>query len=173
MGGKIHTYRVAVEWIGNRGNGTSGIARYGRDHTISAGAKPPIAGSSDPAFLGDRDRWNPEDLLLASISACHKLWYLGLCANAGVVVTSYHDEAEATMLEEANGAGRFLNATLRPRITIQRAGDVNEATRLHHAAHEYCFIANSVNFPIVCEPDIRVESDAADPIAVTAAAPPS
>jgi organic hydroperoxide reductase OsmC/OhrA len=151
---KNHTYRVAVEWIGNRGHGTPGHAGYGRDHTISAGAKPPIAGSSDPAFRGDPGRWNPEELLLASISACHKLWYLGLCAKAGISVVSYRDEAEATMVEEPNGAGRFVSATLRPRITIRAGADMDEATRLHHEAHAYCFIANSVNFPIACEPNI-------------------
>jgi organic hydroperoxide reductase OsmC/OhrA len=152
--GKNHTYRVAVEWIGNRGHGTAGHSGYGRDHTISAGAKPPIAGSSDPAFRGDPGRWNPEELLLASISACHKLWYLGLCAKVGISVVSYRDDAEATMVEEPNGAGRFVSATLRPRITIQAGADVVEAARLHHEAHTYCFIANSVNFPIACEPNI-------------------
>jgi organic hydroperoxide reductase OsmC/OhrA len=154
MAGRQHIYRVIVEWTGNRGSGTSNGAGYGRDHTISAGAKPPIAGSSDPAFRGDPARWNPEDLLLASISACHKLWYLGLCAEAGICVLSYRDEAAATMTEDPNGAGRFVSATLRPTITIQVGGDIAQAIRLHQAAHESCFIANSVNFPITCEPTI-------------------
>jgi organic hydroperoxide reductase OsmC/OhrA len=149
-----HTYRVTVEWTGNRGLGTPDYTAYGRDHVISAGTKPPIAGSSDPAFRGDPARWNPEDLLLASIAACHKLWYLGLCAKAGISVLSYRDEAEATMLEDPNGAGRFTKAILRPRITIEAGGDLVEAARLHHDAHEYCFIANSVNFPVTCEPTI-------------------
>jgi organic hydroperoxide reductase OsmC/OhrA len=156
MAGKRHTYRVTVEWTGNRGLGTAGHAAYGRDHTIFAGAKPPIAGSSDPAFRGDPARWNPEDLLLASISACHKLWYLGLCAKAGISVLAYRDDAEATMVEDSNGSGRFVRAVLRPRITIQAGGDVGTARQLHHDAHEYCFIANSVNFPVTCEPTIDV-----------------
>jgi organic hydroperoxide reductase OsmC/OhrA len=162
MTGKRHSYCVTVEWIGNRGPGTLNHAGYGRDHTISAGAKPPIAGSSDPAFRGDPARWNPEDLLLASISACHKLWYLGLCAKAGISVLSYRDEAEATMLEDAGledagGAGRFVSATLRPTITIRAGGDITAARRLHLDAHEHCFIANSVNFPITCDPVIMIE----------------
>lgn len=152
MAGKRHSYRVTVEWTGNRGLGTPNHAGYSRDHTIAAGAKPPIAGSSDPAFRGDAARWNPEDLLLASLSACHKLWYLGLCAGAGISVVSYRDEAEATMVEEPNGAGRFVSAVLRPRIAIQAGGDIAVATRLHHDAHEHCFIANSVNFAVTCEP---------------------
>jgi organic hydroperoxide reductase OsmC/OhrA len=154
MTGKPHTYRVTVEWTGNRGLGTPNRSGYGRDHTIAAGAKPPIAGSSDPAFRGDPARWNPEELLLASISACHKLWYLDLCARAGISVLSYRDEASATMVEDANGAGRFVNAVLCPRITIQAGGDMAVAIRLHRDAHEYCFIANSVNFPVTCEPII-------------------
>jgi organic hydroperoxide reductase OsmC/OhrA len=157
LAGRQHIYRVNVEWTGNRGLGTSNHAGYSRDHIISAGAKPPIAGSSDPAFRGDPARWNPEDLLLASISACHKLWYLGLCAKAGISVLSYRDEAEATMAEDSNGAGRFISAVLRPSIVIQAGGDVAEANRLHRDAHEYCFIANSVNFPITCEPAIVTE----------------
>jgi len=154
MADRQHSYCVTVEWTGNRGLGTPSLAGYGRDHTISAGAKPPIAGSSDPAFRGDPARWNPEDLLLASISACHKLWYLGLCAEAGISVLSYRDGAEATMAEDRGGAGRFVSATLRPRITIKAGGDIAQAIRLHHDAHRYCFIANSVNFPITCEPTI-------------------
>jgi organic hydroperoxide reductase OsmC/OhrA len=156
MAGKQHSYRVTIEWTGNRGLGTQDAAGYSRDHTISAGAKPAIAGSSDPAFRGNAARWNPEDLLLASIAACHKLWYLGLCARAGISVLGYRDEAEAIMVEEPNGAGRFAGAVLNPRVTIRAGGDVATATRLHRDAHEYCFIANSVNFPITCEPTISV-----------------
>jgi organic hydroperoxide reductase OsmC/OhrA len=154
MAGKQHTYRVTVEWTGNLGRGTASYTGYGRDHTISAGAKPPITGSSDPAFRGDPARWNPEDLLVAAISACHKLWYLHLCATSGISVVSYRDEAEATMVEDANGAGRFVSAVLRPRIVIRTDDDIEKAARLHHEAHEHCFIANSVNFPITCEPVI-------------------
>jgi len=159
MADKRHTYRVTVEWTGNRGPGAANHAGYSRDHTIAAGAKPPIAGSSDPAFRGDAARWNPEDLLLASLSACHKLWYLGLCAGAGISVVSYRDEAEATMVEERNGAGRFVNAVLRPRITIRAGGDLATAIRLHHDAHAYCFIANSVNFAVTCEPIVTFSAD--------------
>ncbi len=154
MTGIRHIYRVTVEWTGNHGQGTPTPAGYSRDHIISEGAKPPIAGSSDPAFRGDPARWNPEDLLLASVAACHKLWYLGLCAAAGISVLSYRDDAEATMIEEPNGAGRFIAAVLRPVITIQDGGDIAKATRLHHDAHDYCFIARSVNFPVTCEPTI-------------------
>jgi organic hydroperoxide reductase OsmC/OhrA len=152
VAGKRHTYRVTVDWTGNRGLGTTSYSGYGRDHTIGADGKPTIAGSSDPAFRGDQGRWNPEDLLVASISACHKLWYLHLCATSGISVVSYRDEAEGTMLEEPNGAGRFVSAVLRPKIVIRSGDDIQKASRLHREAHEYCFIANSVNFPVILEP---------------------
>ncbi|MCW3474896.1 OsmC family protein [Rhodovastum sp. RN2-1] len=153
MAEKQHVYRVSVEWLGNRGVGTVDYASYGRDHLITAPGKPEIAGSSDPAFRGNPQRWNPEDLLLASISACHKLWYLSLCARAGVCVLTYLDDAEGTMIE-APGAGRFVRAVLRPQITIRAGDDIELAMRLHREAHANCFIANSVNFPIECEPQI-------------------
>jgi organic hydroperoxide reductase OsmC/OhrA len=149
-----HRYQVSVQWTGNRGSGTSGYRDYGRDHTISATGKPDISGSSDPAFLGDATRWNPEELLVASASACHKLWYLHLCADAGIAVIAYHDHAEGTMIDSAQ-PGRFTQIVLRPHVTI-RAGDDRElAIRLHHTAHEKCYIANSVNFPILCEPTVE------------------
>src|SRR5271163_1227662 len=112
---KTHRYTVTVKWTGNTGTGTSGYRNYGRQHEISAGAaKPLIAGSSDPAFRGDPARWNPEELLVASLSACHKLWYLHVCTVAGLNVLTYQDAAEGTMIEEATGAGRFTQAILRP-----------------------------------------------------------
>jgi organic hydroperoxide reductase OsmC/OhrA len=149
-----HKYKVSVQWTGNRGSGTTGYREYGRDHTIRATGKPDIPGSSDPAFLGDAARWNPEDLLVASASACHKLWYLHLCSDAGIAVMAYHDNAEGTMTESGQ-QGCFTQIVLRPHVTI-RAGDDRElAIRLHHAAHEKCYIANSVNFPILCEPTVE------------------
>lgn len=148
-----HKYNVSVEWIGNRGTGTSGYRAYGRDHVITAGTKPAIPGSSDPAFQGDAARWNPEDLLVASASACHKLWYLHLCADAGIIVTRYVDDAEGTMTDGPKG--HFTQITLRPRVQIMPGGDLARASQLHHTAHERCYTANSVNFPITCEPVIE------------------
>ena len=151
-----HKYRVSVQWTGNRGSGTSGYRDYGRDHVITAGSKPAIPGSSDAAFLGDASRWNPEDLLLASACACHKLWYLHLCADAGIVVLDYRDNAEGTMLDTPQ-QGRFSQIVLRPHVVIRAGGDVEQAAHLHHVAHEKCYIANSVNFPILCEPVIETD----------------
>ncbi|WP_420014293.1 OsmC family protein [Teichococcus deserti] len=139
---------MAVRWTGNLGEGTATHRGYSRSHLISAEGKPDVPGSSDPSFRGDPSRWNPEELLLAAVAACHKLWYLGLCASAGVVVTAYEDAAEGEMLEEADGAGQFTGITLRPRVTLAPGSDIAKAEALHDAAHAKCFIARSVNFPI-------------------------
>jgi organic hydroperoxide reductase OsmC/OhrA len=149
-----HKYRVSVQWIGNQGTGTSGYREYGRNHVIHTQGKPDILGSADPAFRGDAARWNPEDLLVASTSACHKLWYLHLCAVAGVHVLAYEDEAQGTMVDSPEG-GRFTEIVLHPRVTIRAEDDAALAERLHHDAHAQCYIANSVNFPIRCEPVIE------------------
>ncbi|HUJ33360.1 MAG TPA: OsmC family protein [Candidatus Acidoferrum sp.] len=154
---KVHRYAVTVEWTGNTGAGTSGYKSYERRHEITAGdGKPPISGSSDPVFRGDPGRWNPEELLVASLAACHKLWYLHLCAMAGVVVVAYVDHAEGEMEETADGGGHFLRVVLRPQVTLATSSDPVKARELHYAAHAKCFIANSVNFPIEHEPVIRM-----------------
>ena len=153
MSGKEHHYPVTIIWTGNQGTGTSAYRAYSRDHVIHAGDKPEIAGSSDPSFRGDPGRWNPEELLVASLSACHKLWYLGLCAGAGIVVTGYEDRAEGWMVEEAGGAGQFTRVLLHPRVTLAPGSDLEKAAHLHHTAHEMCFIARSVNFPVEAQPE--------------------
>ena len=152
---KHHKYEITVRWTGNLGTGTTGYKDYGRNHEISAPGKPLIPGSSDPAFRGDAARYNPEDLMVASLSSCHMLWYLHLCAVNKIVVLDYEDHAQGTMEEAADGGGRFLEVTLRPQITIAAGSDLESAKRLHHDAHAKCYIANSANFPVGCEPVIR------------------
>jgi len=150
-----HHYAVSVEWLGNRGTGTSGYRDYGREHVISAVGKPAIEGSSDRTFHGDAARWNPEELLLAALSQCHLLSYLHVAASHGIVVVEYTDAATGTMEQTANGGGHFTSATLRPRVTIS-AGSVELARSLHAEASEKCFIAASVNFPVAHEPEVVV-----------------
>jgi len=155
-----HRYKTQVTWTGNRGVGTQGYRDYGRDHEIRSGDNPVIPGSSDPNFRGDATRWNPEELMVASVSACHKLWYLHLCSAGGVVVTAYEDHAEGVMLETEDGGGHFASVTLRPQVRLAAGSDPARAAALHHDAHEKCFIANSVNFPIMVEPTFEVEAAA-------------
>ncbi|OHC63677.1 MAG: peroxiredoxin [Rhodocyclales bacterium GWA2_65_20] len=151
---KQHTYATRTEWTGNLGEGTANYRAYARDHVITAAGRPDLPGSSDPAFRGDGARWNPEDLLVASLSSCHMLWYLHLCAQAGIAVLGYHDDAVGTMVEDADGGGRFTQAVLRPVATLAAGGDAAKAAALHEKAHRLCFIANSVNFPVSIEPTV-------------------
>lgn len=152
---KTHEYSLNLLWTGNSGLGTSNYRTYERSHTISIPGKPLIEGSSDPAFRGDTSKYNPEELLVASLSSCHMLWYLHLCANSGIVVTSYSDNASGMMTERANGSGKFTEVTLRPKVQITDILRIEEAKNLHKKANELCFIANSVNFPVRHEPEIR------------------
>jgi organic hydroperoxide reductase OsmC/OhrA len=148
-----HRYATHLEWSGAAQGSTKTYAGYSRDHTIAAGGKPPLLGSADPTFRGDASRYNPEELLLAALSACHMLSYLALCAREGIAVVSYRDDAVAAMAEKA-GAGRFTSATLRPVIEIDDER-VERATLLHDEARAQCFIANSINFPVEHEPVVR------------------
>jgi organic hydroperoxide reductase OsmC/OhrA len=154
---KEHVYAIAVRWTGNQGSGTSAHRAYSREHVIEAIEKHSIEGSSDPAFLGDPSRYSPEDLLVASVSACHMLWYLHLCAGAGIIVVAYTDHAVGTMEEDAGGSGRITGVTLRPEVMVEAGADLARARSLHDEASRMCFIANSVSFPIVLDPDIKVE----------------
>jgi organic hydroperoxide reductase OsmC/OhrA len=160
----LHEYRLTMTWAGNLGTGTSGYKHYSRDFVLEAEGKPAIAGTADTHFHGSPGRWNPEEMLLAALSSCHKLSYLHLCAVNGVVVTAYVDHAEGFMRYEAvTGSGRFERVMLRPRVTIAAGSDIATARELHHQAHALCFIANSVNFPVECEPVIeRAETSAAE-----------
>ena len=148
-----HSYTVRVTWTGNRGESTRTYRGYGRDHDIACPGKPLIRSSADPSFGGDAERHNPEDLLVAALSACHMLWYLHLCASAGVVVTAYEDNAEGTMRTGPDGAGEFTSVTLRPRVTVGGDSDPAMAERLHGQAGALCFIARSVNFPVAHVPE--------------------
>ena len=154
--GKHHLYETVVTWTGNRGTGTSSYRDYDRDHDVTADGRAMIAGSSDPAFRGDPARWNPELLLVASVSQCHMLWYLHLCAVSGVVIESYVDRAVGVMEEAADGSGRFASVTLRPAIVVASGDMALKAGELHAQANRMCFIANSVNFPVHHEPTVTV-----------------
>lgn len=153
----IHTYEVAIEWTGNLGSGTESYRSYSRAHEVLVAGKTPIAGSSDPAFRGDPTRWNPEELLVASVAQCHMLWYLHLCVVGGVTVVDYADRAHGVMTMDASGGGgQFTEITLRPEVTVADASMVEKARALHGDVDALCFIARSVNFPIRHEPVVRV-----------------
>jgi organic hydroperoxide reductase OsmC/OhrA len=151
VAGHLHHYQIQTTWTGNTGQGTADYRAYKRDHEIFVvGKTAPIAGSSDAAFRGDPARYTPEELLVSTLSTCHMLWLLHLCADAGITVSAYSDQACGVMALEADGSGRFTQVTLHPVMTITDAGRIPEAEALHAKAHELCFIANSVNFPVLC-----------------------
>jgi organic hydroperoxide reductase OsmC/OhrA len=156
MSGRAHRYEATVVWTGNRGEGTATYRAYARDHEVTADGRPAIHGSSDPVFRGNPERWNPEQLLVASLSQCHLLEYLHQCAVSGVVVVAYEDHPEGVMTETDGGGGRFTEVTLRPLVTVADPSMTEAAHELHGPAHELCFIANSVNFPVRHEPQARV-----------------
>lgn len=150
-----HGYEIRVEWVGNRGTGTSGYREYGREQLIHGAHKPPLEGSADPTFRGNKDRWNPEELLLSALAQCHMLSYLHVAVRDGVVVTDYVDDATGVLLQQGMG-GAFESVTLRPRVTVAHASMVEAARAAHTDAQKFCFIANSVNFPVHHEPVILV-----------------
>jgi organic hydroperoxide reductase OsmC/OhrA len=155
---KQHYYKATVTWTGNCGTGTAGYKSYGRDHSVEITGKPVIRASADPAFRGDPAKHNPEDLFLASLSSCHMLWYLHLCADRGIAVLEYSDEATGVMETDENGSGRFSSVTLNPNIVIAKNAYRALASDLHQEANKMCFIANSCNFPVHHKVTIRVRS---------------
>ncbi|CAM3843102.1 OsmC family protein [Mucilaginibacter galii] len=146
--GKQHTYNANLTWTGNTGQGTETYRSYQRSYSISINNKITIEGSSDPAFMGNPSLHNPEEMLLMSLSSCHMLWFLHLCSEAGVVVTAYTDNASAIMVEESNGSGRFTEVVLHPHVVVMHQDMMLQIDDLHKKANQYCFIANSVNFPV-------------------------
>ena len=147
-----HSYRLTATWTGNRGAGTAGYRDYERAVSVEIAGKPTLLGSADRPFRGDPARWNPEDLLLAALSQCHLLSYLHACVTRGVVVTDYVDEASGVMVLDGRGGGAFREVVLRPRVRVAAASMIDAAIEAHHQAHEWCFIANSVNFEVRIEP---------------------
>ena len=152
---KEHIYNLTVKWTGNKGKGTKDYKAYERSHSIVIDDKPDILSSSDPSFRGDATKHNPEELLVASLSSCHMLWYLHLCADAGIIVVDYIDKAAGVMVETPTG-GHFSEVTLHPIVTITEDSQITKANELHVMANRLCFIANSVNFKVKHIPVCKV-----------------
>lgn len=143
-----HQYHTNLQWTGNTGQGTGNYRSYERSYEITIANKVPLQGSSDPAFMGNPQLHNPEEMLLMSLSSCHMLWFLHLCSEAGVVVMEYTDKASAVMVEESNGSGRFAEVVLHPHVVVTQQEMLLQINELHKKANQFCFIANSVNFPV-------------------------
>jgi organic hydroperoxide reductase OsmC/OhrA len=152
-----HRYALTVRWTGNLGDGTSSYRGYSRDHDVDIPGLPVLKGSADPTFRGDRERYNPEQLLLAALSQCHMLSFLHVAVTHGVVVTGYVDDAEGLMRTSRDGSGQFESVTLKPQVTVADPADLPLMAELHHEANQLCFIARSVNFPVHHEPVTQAE----------------
>jgi len=152
-----HNYTATIKWIGNKGKGTSNYREFERSHIVSIDKKLDILCSSDPAFRGDKTKYNPEELLLASLSSCHMLWYLHLCSESNIIVTKYLDNATGIMIEKPNGSGYFSEVNLNPIVRVTENSMIEKAIELHKKANELCFIANSVNFKVSHNPECLLE----------------
>ena len=161
MHGRRHTYQTRVTWTGDRGVGTKDYRAYDRSHDLGIAGKPTLAMSADPAFRGDVAKHNPEEMLVASLSSCHMLWFLHLAAEAGVIVTAYEDRASGVMIEDAETGGRFERVTLKPAVGVAPGSDPELANSLHARAHHMCYIANSVNFAVDVQPQAHIAAPAA------------
>ena len=144
----LHSYTARIDWTGNTGRGTSGYRDYLRSWDITTPGKSIVHCSNDPLIGGDPSLHNPEDLLLASVSACHMLWYLHLASRDGMVVTACTYQPEGIGEVTADGAGRFVSITLQPVITLSPGSNATLADAVHEQIHEFCFIARSLNFPV-------------------------
>lgn len=151
-----HEYKLLITWTGNRGSGTMDYRSYKRDFTVDATDKPQLKGTSGSAFNGDKSAYSPEDMLVAAVSSCHMLWYLHLCAEGGVVVIDYKDEAYGILHEENDGSGHFTKIVIRPEVTINDASNQEVAKSIHENAHKMCFIASSLKCPVIIEPTFIV-----------------
>ena len=152
-----HQYALTMEWTGNLGTGTDGYRNYKRDHVIRIANKVDLFGSADPAFRGDASRHNPEELLVAALSSRHMMSYLHACVMHGVVVTGYTDHATGSMETFEDASGRFIEVVLHPEVTVREASMIAKANEIHALASKWCFIANSVNFPVHHDPICRAE----------------
>jgi organic hydroperoxide reductase OsmC/OhrA len=152
-----HNYKLTAVWTGNTGAGTKNVRTYDRSHTVTIKGKPELFLTTDNPAVGDKSKLNPEDLLVSAISSCHMLSYLYVCAMEGIVITAYTDNATGTMIEKKSGEGSFKEVSLNPICCVADESMVEKAIELHHKAHEICYIANSVNFEVKCNPICKVE----------------
>lgn len=150
-----HLFRAKAIWTLKKKD--ENIKSYSRNHSITIEGKSNLEVSAAKAFKGDAALYNPEDMLLSSLVSCHMMSYLYVCAQFGIEVLSYSDDAVATLEVNDDGSGRFTEVTLKPKVLITNANRIEEALLLHKKANELCFIANSCNFPVYHNPVCEVK----------------
>ena len=145
-------HAVRVEW--ELGGVDFAPDAYDRTHRWRFGGGLELEASSAPEYRGRRELPNPEEALVAALSSCHMLTFLALAARRRLVVERYEDEAVGHLEKNAQGRLAITRATLRPRVAFggEKTPTADEISRLHHLAHEQCFIANSVTTEVTVEP---------------------
>ena len=152
----MHEYTAEVVW--SRGDQTFVDNRYSRAHRWRFDGGVEVAASSSPVVvpvpLSDPSAVDPEEAFVASLSSCHMLWFLFLAGRSGFCVDAYRDVAAGTLGKNAEGKMAMLRVILRPQVRFSGAKvpSSEEVARLHHQAHEQCYIASSVRSEIVVEP---------------------
>ncbi|MBL0141904.1 MAG: OsmC family protein [Betaproteobacteria bacterium] len=148
-----HTFEATLTWPADPAQKLPPDPAFSRNAVLASPGHPPFPGSAPTVFGGEATRYNPEELVTLALAHCHMLTYLSLAAKKRVAVLAYEDRATCVLGKDAaSGKMKILSAQLRPRVTVARGTDLNEATAMHAKAHEYCFIASSVNFPVAHEP---------------------
>jgi len=151
----VHRYEARISWVRNGAKFSDN--RYSRGHEWSFDGGVRVVASSSPAVVplpySVVEAVDPEEALVASASSCHMLWFLSLAARRGFVVESYLDEAFGVMEKNLEGKLAFSRITLRPRIQFldENSPSTEELRSLHHAAHDECFVANSLKCDVVVE----------------------
>lgn len=151
-----HLFKAKLNWDSEEDLISSSGKKFTKNHSIFIEGKKLLHVSAAKAFKGDPQLYNPEDLLLSSIVSCHMMSYLYVCAQKGIDIVSYQDQAEATLEVLENGSGRFIEVRLFPQVIIRNKEQITEAVLLHQKANKLCFIANSCNFPIVHQASCQV-----------------
>lgn len=151
-----HLFKAELKWTSNQNLEDVTKRFYSKSHQIKIEGKPVLDISAAKAFKGDPELYNPEDLLLSSLVSCHMMSYLYVCAQNGIEVLGYSDNAEATLEVSPDGSGRFVEVRLFPKVKIVNSDQVELALELHKKANQLCFIANSCNFPVLHEGSCEV-----------------
>lgn len=155
----MSTYTAEILW--SRGDQDFLGNRYSRRHILRFDAGIDVPGSSSPHVVpipgSDASAVDPEEMFVAALSSCHMLWFLSIAARRGFVVDRYADAAVGVMDRNSSGAMAMTQVTLRPQVEFSGASlpGREEIEAMHHLAHEKCFIANSVNSEVRCEPVYR------------------
>ena len=158
---QAHLFETRLHWPADPAQALPPEPAFSRASVLGGTGKADVAAGAPTVFGGDETRYNPEELLLMSLSQCHMLTYLAIASKKRMAILAYEDRATGTLgLGEPGtkhgppGKMSMQEVTLRPRVTVAKGTDLADAMAIHEKAHANCFIANSVNFPVTHEAEI-------------------